>query len=96
MSTFDEFFPKMKQWFPENYGIFKQDGAACYTAKVVMNYLYSHNVEVLEWPGNSPDMNPTDNIWKEMDCVSKLVVPLCSSSLTGCFKSGITIKDLSS
>jgi transposase len=62
-----------------------------------MNSLHSRNVEVLEWPGNSPDMNQVGNSWKEMkDCVSKRVAPLRSSSLTGCFKSGTTIKDLAS
>jgi hypothetical protein len=59
-------FPKMKGWFPENHGIFMQDGAPYLTAKAAMNYLYSHSVEVLEWPGNSPDMNPVENIWEGM------------------------------
>jgi transposase len=37
-----------------------------------MSYLLSHNVKMLEWPGNSPDMNPVENIWEEMkNCVSK-------------------------
>jgi hypothetical protein len=66
-------FPNMKEWFPENDDIFTQDGAPCHTAKAAkMNYLHGHNVEVLGWPGNSPDMNPDENIWEEMkDSVSK-------------------------
>jgi hypothetical protein len=38
-------FPKMKEWFPENDGIFMQDGAPCHTAKAVMNY---HTVTMLK------------------------------------------------
>jgi hypothetical protein len=43
-------FSKMKEFFPENNGIFMQDGAPCHTAKAVINHLYGHNVKVLEWP----------------------------------------------
>jgi hypothetical protein len=35
-------------------------------AKAVVNNVHSHNVEVLEWSGNSPVMNPVGNSWKEI------------------------------
>jgi transposase len=57
----------MKEWFPDHDGIFMHDGAPCHTAKSLTNYLHSYNVEVLEWPGNSPDMNTVKNIWEEME-----------------------------
>jgi hypothetical protein len=42
--------------------------------KAGINHLHSHNAEVLGWPGNSPNMNQIDNIWKEIkDCVYKLL-----------------------
>ena len=28
-----------------------------------MNWLESKGVEVLPWPGSSPDMNPIENLW---------------------------------
>ena len=34
------------------YTHFMQDGAACYKAKKVMEFLTSKNIEVLQWPGN--------------------------------------------
>jgi hypothetical protein len=37
---------------------FLQDGAPCHTSKRVMKYLKENNVSVLDWPGNSPDLNP--------------------------------------
>ena len=44
--------------------IFMHDGAPCYRAKV--NYLDQKNIERLEWPGNSPDLNPIENLWSVM------------------------------
>jgi transposase len=59
-----------------------QDGTPCHTAKAVTNYLHSHNVEVLEWPGNRPDRNPVENIWEGMkDSVSK-IFPTTKQQLT--------------
>jgi transposase len=47
---------------------FLQDGAPCHTSKVVMNRLKEMKAEfsVLDWPGNSPDLNPIENCWSYM------------------------------
>lgn len=57
--------PQLREWFQdgERY-IFMQDGAPCHTANAVMKFLNDRHIPVLPWPGNSPDMNPLENLWQ--------------------------------
>lgn len=52
-----------------NY-IFQQDNAPFLSTKETKGWIRLENVEVLEWPACSPDMNPIGNVWGIL--VSKL------------------------
>ena len=40
-----------------------QDGAPCYRSKLVGDFLKMKNIKTLDWPGNSPVLNPIENLW---------------------------------
>ena len=37
------------------------DGAPACKSMIVAKFLYNHDIHVLEWPDNSPDLNPIEN-----------------------------------
>ena len=56
--------------------IFMQDGAPAHTAKLTQAWCSEHLPSYwakVDWPGNSPDLNPIENLWSILaDKLSKL------------------------
>ncbi len=55
--------PSADQLFKDADLIFQQDLAPAYTAKSTKSWLNDQGVGVLDWPANSPDLNPIKNLW---------------------------------
>ncbi len=43
--------------------IYQQDLVPAHTAKGTKSWFNDHGVTVFDWPVNSPDLNPLDNLW---------------------------------
>ena len=52
--------------YKEN-AIFQQDNAPCHSATIITNYLTENNIDRLEWPANSQDLNCIENLWSWLD-----------------------------
>lgn len=55
--------PHMTVLFPDGSGYFQQDNAPCHKSRKTVGWLAQKNVNVLDWPPYSPDLNPIENLW---------------------------------
>ncbi|KAJ1308136.1 hypothetical protein OPQ81_003856 [Rhizoctonia solani] len=46
--------------------IFMWDDASSCTTHIVQQWLQEQGLEVIEWPANSPDLNPIENHWDQL------------------------------
>ena len=57
---------QQRQFFAEDDMIFQDDNAPAHRAKMVNDFKRRNGITSLEWSGNSPELNPVENIWVDL------------------------------
>jgi len=52
--------------------IYQRDGATAHTASVITAYFEYKEIEVLDWPPKSPDLNLIESVWSQLKANLKI------------------------